>query len=203
MAKETVQAQTQRHYRLTYRVRPPEGCPVRETAGTVSGVTVLVDGQERRCELLVQDESGAFSVEQHSQPTEHSCPCSVVIDHGAVPHFEPGAASGYMHVAIYVGETTDAQAITEGLESVALDAELIDYTELGSKGDVPIPLNLGALTEKRWAALECAITNGYYQTPSQTTIEAMADELGISSSAFATRLRKAEREVFEQIRRSI
>lgn len=203
MTDETVQEPDKRHLRLTYRVRPPEGCPVRDANGTVSDVTVLVDGDQRRCELLVQEENGTFSVEHRGQPNSTSCPCSVVIDHGVVPHFDPGAAPGYMNVAIYVGETTDAQSITEGLESVAPDAELIDYTELESVGDVPIPLNLGALTEKRWAALECAITNGYYETPSKTTIEGMADELGISSSAFATRLRKAEREVFEQIRRSI
>lgn len=203
MTGETGREPPPQDYRLTYHVTLPDGCPVRETGGTVTDVTVLVTGQERWCELLVLRESGVFSVEKHSQPVGNPCPCSAVIDHGTVPHVEPAEEPGTMNVAIHVRETTDAQAITERLESVAPDAELVDYTALESKGDVPITVDLDALTEKRWAALECAISSGYYETPSRTTIGEMADELGISSSAFSIRLRKAEWGVFEQLRRSI
>lgn len=203
MAEKTVQEPTERHYRLTYRVRPPEDCPVHEAEGTVSDVTVLADGRERRCELLVRTDNGTLSVEHHTQSTSNSCPCSVVIDSGSVPHLEPGGEPGYLDVSIYVAETTEAQSITERLESAADEAELIDYAELDSENDVPVRVNLGALTDKRRAALSRAITNGYYETPSQTTIETLAEAADISSSAFATRLRKAEQEVFEQIRRTL
>ncbi len=203
MAGKAAPEQTERQYRLTYRVRPPASCPVRDASGTVSDVTVFVNDDKRRCELLVQGETGTLSVERHGQSTDHSCPCSVVIENGAIPHLKPGGEPGYLEVSLYVAETKAAQAITDGLESVASDVELIDYAALDSADTIPVRLDLGSLTEKRRAALRRAITNGYYETPSQTTIEEMAEAAGISSSAFATRLRKAEQEVFEQIRRSL
>ena len=201
MAGEEVNHTKPRQYRLTYRIRSPDGCLIRDTDGPVSDVSVAFDGSKWLCELLVHDDEGALSFEHSARSAMEPCACSVVIDHGAVPHLQPAPSSGAIDITIYVDETTDAQALTEDLDAVATKAELVDYAELGSGSGVTVSLDLGALTAKRRAALRRAITHEYFDTPSQTTIEEMAEDAGISSSAFATRLRKAEREVFEQISR--
>lgn len=70
------------------------------------------------------------------------------------------------------------------------------------------PLQSGAKesTSYRWdltpAQEECirtALEMGYFTIPRQTTSEAVANELGISKSAFLERLRRGEASLFEQI----
>lgn len=201
---EVVQDQTECQYRLTYRVRPPAGCPVRESDGTVSELAVFRTGPDRHCELLVREPDGDISVQKFTRPAGEDCPCSVVVEHGALPHFRPGDSGSNILLTVYVTEASDAQSISEALDEIADEADLIDYAALDTaEAEWAVRVELGLLTEKRRAALRRALTDGYYETPSETTIEEMAERTGISSSAFATRLRKAEREVFDQIRQSI
>jgi len=47
-----------------------------------------------------------------------------------------------------------------------------------------------ALTETQQEALMLAYKHGYYRTPREVTLEELADELGISQQAVASRLRR-------------
>ncbi len=204
MSEEAVREHERNRYRLTYRKQPTEGCPLGETDSTVSEFSVFQGGTERQCELLVRAEDGTIAVESYTRPADMQCPCSVVVDHGMLPHFRPAESGERILLTIYVSGSKEAQSITEALESVAGKAELVDYETLDeTTRDWTVHVDLGLLTEKRREALEHALSDGYYETPSQTTIAEMAARTGISSSAFATRLRKAEREVYEQIGRSL
>jgi predicted DNA binding protein len=201
MTEETVQNDEARQYRLTYRLDPPTGCPLGETDGTVSEFSVVQRGDTRRCELLVRHGDGTIEVESHARSTDGDCPCSVVIDNGVLPRFRSTGADGDVLLTCYVTGAEAAQTVTGAIESVTGDADLIDYQTLDeSTRDWTVQIDLGSLTEKRREALERALADGYYETPSETTIDEMAARIGISSSAFATRLRKAEREVAAQIR---
>jgi hypothetical protein len=204
MQEGTVQDETQCQYRLTYRVRPPSECPVRETSGTVSELTVFRINDKRRCELLVRDEDGTLGVQQFARPSENQCPYSVVVDQGALPRCRPADGDGEILLTVYVSEAPKAQSISESLDGIAEEAELIDYDALDTPdSEWTVRVDLGLLTGKRREALRRALTEDYYETPSGTTIDEMAEQTGISSSAFATRLRKAEREVFDQIRNTM
>ncbi|MBS3761518.1 helix-turn-helix domain-containing protein [Halodesulfurarchaeum sp.] len=204
MSQETVHDETRCQYRLTYQVRPPSGCPVRESAGTVSELAVYRTGEDHQCELLVREEDGTVTAKQFTRSAADPCPYSVVVDHGVLPHCRPADADDEILLTVYVHEAPEAQFISEALDGIADEVELIDYDAMDSaESEWTARVDLGLLTEKRRAALRQALRENYYQTPSGTTIDEMAERAGISSSAFATRLRKAEREVFDQIRNSM
>lgn len=190
-------------YRLTYRVSPPVDCPVTEFSGRVSEVSVFQSGDTRRCEFLIETEDG-LSIREYERAADSPCPCTVVFEAGSVPHRSIAPEGAALELSTYVTDTSDAQTITEALEAVCERAELVDYKTLSEESrDWSIQIDLGELTEKRREAFLRALEDGYYKTPSETTIEAMAATIGISGSAFGTRLRKAEQTVFEQIRESV
>lgn len=64
--------------------------------------------------------------------------------------------------------------------------------------DVP-PLQGWNLTPSQVLALETAYELGYFDVPRKTTAVDVADDLGISKSAFLQRLQRAERAIMEQI----
>lgn len=55
------------------------------------------------------------------------------------------------------------------------------------------------LTPAQEECLRMALELGYFEIPRRTSSEAVADELGISKSAFLERLRRAEAALFEQM----
>lgn len=54
------------------------------------------------------------------------------------------------------------------------------------------------LTDEQREALELAYSEGYYDDPRGTTLEALADQLGISRQALSARLRRGYRALIEQ-----
>ncbi|QLG62263.1 helix-turn-helix domain-containing protein [Halorarum salinum] len=54
------------------------------------------------------------------------------------------------------------------------------------------------LTGPQREALLLAYERGYFDTPRRTTLEGLADELGISRQSFAARLRRGHRELIER-----
>ena len=55
------------------------------------------------------------------------------------------------------------------------------------------------LTPAQEECIRTALEMGYFEIPRETSTEAVANELGISKSAFLERLRRGERALFEQI----
>lgn len=54
------------------------------------------------------------------------------------------------------------------------------------------------LTEKQREALTLAFERGYFDSPRKTTLQEIADELGISQQALASRLRRGNRQLVER-----
>jgi predicted DNA binding protein len=54
------------------------------------------------------------------------------------------------------------------------------------------------LTEKQREALIRAFERGYFDSPRETTLEAVADELGITQQSLSSRLRRGNRRLIEQ-----
>jgi predicted DNA binding protein len=55
------------------------------------------------------------------------------------------------------------------------------------------------LTEAQREALVLAYERGYFSSPRETTLEEIADELGISQQAVGSRLRRGNRRLIEQV----
>ena len=56
-----------------------------------------------------------------------------------------------------------------------------------------------ALTPSQREALSAALERGYFDIPRETTLEDIADQLGVSDQAVSERLRRAQKRVFERV----
>ncbi|MFC6824992.1 helix-turn-helix domain-containing protein [Halopelagius fulvigenes] len=52
------------------------------------------------------------------------------------------------------------------------------------------------LTERQHEVLKVAIRSGYYQNPRQTSLQKIADDIGITASTVGKHLRSIEKQVF-------
>lgn len=55
------------------------------------------------------------------------------------------------------------------------------------------------LTDEQVATLRAALDNGYYTVPRETTLEELAEELGVSHQALSERLRRTHRALVETV----
>lgn len=58
---------------------------------------------------------------------------------------------------------------------------------------------VGDLTEQQLRVLRVAHAEGYFEWPRDTTAEALADRLGVSTPTLSEHLRAAERKVFGEL----
>ncbi len=81
-------------------------------------------------------------------------------------------------------------------ETVGMRLERVH--QLGSE-DEKVVAQQWDVTPAQERALRTALEAGYFSVPRETTASEVADELGISKSAFLERLHRAERSMFSQI----
>jgi len=55
-----------------------------------------------------------------------------------------------------------------------------------------VTLDLHEITEKQREAVAKAVSEGYYSTPRETSVDELADDFGISTSALSQRLKAVE-----------
>ncbi|AKH97194.1 helix-turn-helix domain-containing protein [Halanaeroarchaeum sulfurireducens] len=180
-------------YRLEYRVQAPEACPVRRLDAEVTDVTVFWGDGTVNCDFVTRSDDGEISVRHYCHSNGEECPCSAVFENGAIPRVSPvrDESADELLITTYVGTPTTAESITASLHEVSSSVEVVDYREIGPDAEWSARVDLSALTDKQREAIRTAMYEGYYETPSETTIESLASLVGISSSAFATRLRNA------------
>lgn len=83
-------------------------------------------------------------------------------------------------------------AIREAYQEHGIPFHLLQlYTEETTATDDDSDRRFGATNAQREALLH-ALEAGYFAVPRETTLEEMADELGISTSAFSLRLRRGQ-----------
>lgn len=121
-------------------------------------------------------------------------------------------AAGTEHYSI-VGEAEDVEGLVrtlsdEGEVEVESVRELRDVPEAGSGGaagdlagdrEGPLAEALDGLTDKQVDALLLAHGEGYYKWPRKRSASDLADELGLSVSAFLDHLRQAEGKVLDAV----
>ncbi|MFW6003946.1 MAG: helix-turn-helix domain-containing protein [Halanaeroarchaeum sp.] len=181
---------------VTYRVTPPERCPVARFGSAVTDVSVVRSDTSITCDIVHSD-GEKTAVERVRHSADRCCPCSVVFEAGAIPHVTPTDSA--LSITAYVGDFTTGDLIADGLREVAPSVELVSADPVAEVGVPSTRIDFQALSSKQLEALAIAVDHGYYQTPSETTVEEMAADTEVSSSAFATRLRNAEEAVADQL----
>lgn len=127
------------------------------------------------------------------------CPAQDLVERGAIPQAVVGEnGNGYIVVEIPPGEDTSSiiERFLEDHPSATLAAKVTKErsTPLFTTEELEQAVD-ERLTERQQELLRAAYEAGYYEQPSETTGEELADEFGISSTTLSQHLAAAERKL--------
>jgi len=119
-------------------------------------------------------------------------------------HYRTGTTitAGWERWTLYLQESDDLGEIIASLERGGNDADLVRDVSLGElDGTEQIQLStvLDELTDRQREVLATAIGSGYYQHKRETTIERIADEVGVAPTTAWEHLIRAEGKVMAEL----
>lgn len=131
----------------------------------------------------------------------YSTPKSIfhhILEHAPVSIGTIRVADGTEHYQL-LGHSEDIQDLLVVLSQKGdLEVEVVRETDSLESGEGPVPVAApwwSALTDKQVEALVLAFLGGYYKWPRDRSAGALAEEAGLSGSAFLDHLRHAEAKV--------
>jgi predicted DNA binding protein len=128
--------------------------------------------------------------------SKHPCVVHDLVDVGLLVESVHHREGTERHVGAVVGYDVLDAVIEAAGDRVGVSLERV--TTLGEEGDAPVAQRWD-LTPAQEAAIRAAIAAGYFSVPRGTTASEVADELGISKSAFLERLRRGQGSLFRQL----
>lgn len=111
--------------------------------------------------------------------------------------------AGWERWTLYLESDDDLRAITDRLESDGNDVELLRDVALGEirpTYQLQLSQMTDELTTRQQQVLATAIDTGYYEAGSDTSVQAIADTVGIASSTAWEHLVSAEERVMAEVR---
>jgi predicted DNA binding protein len=119
-------------------------------------------------------------------------------------HYRTGTTitAGWEHWTLYLDESDDLSKIIESLERAGNETDLVRDVSLGElDGSEQLQLSgvLNELTDRQREVLATAIGLGYYQPKRETTIEEIADAVGVAPTTAWEHLVRAESKVMTEL----
>lgn len=106
-------------------------------------------------------------------------------------------------VSLSLSDPAEVVDLLDTAGQTGLNVRDVDVIDTGQSGTVPITVDLSVLTDTQWETLRLAFATGYYRQPRQTSLEDLAEELGVSKSAVSQRLNGAERKLVQSVFRAV
>lgn len=172
------------------------GCPLAEIEDGAREIFVRqVDGQ-CRADVVVENEE--LSVVHFEKEIENECVGSIFARYECVPHITDAEGGTITVMSFPPKREMLSQLVADMRErdfdvSVKRLISLDTYEQTGRA--TPRICDVSILTKKEREAVDLAVSNGYYDEAKGTSLQEMADELGISKSALSSRLSSAESKV--------
>jgi predicted DNA binding protein len=156
-------------------------------------LTAVLDDDDRISYLHVSHTDGRS---RYRCLSKHPCVVRRLIDGGLIVEtlrYRNGAATIFGAV---VGRDVLKGVMAAAGETVGVTLERVYPLEAEARES---PAQRWNLTPAQEACLRTALELGYFEIPREASSESVADELGISKSAFLERLRRAEAALFRQL----
>lgn len=191
---------SQRPLCAVLEVEMVSGCPLARIDGPARDIYVRQVDDLCRADVVVENET--LEVVHVEKAIESECVGSIFGRYDCVPHITH-AQEGMLSIMTFPPERellSDlvAEMRAKGFEvSVKRLISLEDYAETGRKP--PLLCDVSVLTGKEREAVDLAIAEGYYDEPNGTSLQALADEIGISKSALSSRLSSAESKLMKDM----
>jgi len=209
-----------RDLRVVLEIERGGSCFMDDLAGDVIDVDVrIIDGMchtEATVSEACQPAESTIDADQTDDDTESDddrvitkyhtdtvcdhCPSSVFSAYGCIPHFVRADEKSFF-IKAFVPNSAVVSNLVADLNEIGSTVRLVSMTHTGSGEELSeeiYEVDVSALTPKQRAALELAIDEGYYESGEKPSMESLADQLGISTSAFSQRLARAEGNVMGQ-----
>lgn len=126
---------------------------------------------------------------------ESGCPCTVFGEFDAVPELVD-LEDGRIRVETYLSNRKRLAELVDSLKEVSEQLRLRQLKRIhdgdGDRDRCIVTLDLVEITDKQREAVTRAVAAGYYSSPRETSLDELAAEFGISSSALSQRLTAVE-----------
>lgn len=162
---------------------PPPGV---ESSSAVGQSLVVKDDGTRLCEFALKDRHT-----YHRCRASDDCPLSVFSAHDCVWELEE-ISKGTLEYRLTIPDRSVLAPIVDQLRESGATVSVTRLLAAGEDGD-----DTATLTDKQRETLWKAIESGYYDRPRGTTLEEIADDLGITTSAASQRLTAVRRRLIE------
>jgi len=209
-----------RELRIVLEIERGGPCFIDDIAGDVTDLDVRVQNETRHAEVTVcescetdsgtpvtyNQEAGSTSSTDRTITKYHSgeacshCPASVFAAYGCIPHFIREDGQSFF-IKAFLPDSTMVSELVGDLNEIGSTVRLVSMTHTSSGEQLSeeiYEVDISVLTPKQREALQLAIDEGYYATDKEASMESLADQLGISTSAFSQRLARAEQNVVGQ-----
>ncbi len=176
------------------------GCPLAQVEETARDIYVRqVDGL-CRADVVIEKED--LEVIHFEKTIENECVGSIFGRYDCVPHIT-SAEKGTITIMTFPPEREMLSDLVSDMRAQNFEVtvkrliSLDDYDKTGRTP--PIMCDVSVLTKKEREAVELAVDEGYYDEPNRTSLQALADTLGISKSALSSRLSSAESKLMKDM----
>ena len=177
-------------------------CFMDDLEGDVVDVDVRFDDEHCHCDVSVRErgDDGTKTVTKYSsnELCTH-CPGVVFAEYGCIPRYRQ-VGDGWFVMETYVADTETVASIVGDVREVC---ERVTVRSIVSQDGSEVPeicdIDVSKLTPKQRQAVHRAKKAGYYDPGSRVSLDEIADGMGISKSALAQRLQRAEGNVMRQL----
>ena len=182
--------------RARLRVEPPSsaGCELLSAAsdsGSVRQSISCPDGdcpdQSCECHAEVTPVEDPERPQLLSKEVTSSCVCQTFRNHACVSEME-GVQNGKLVFSVTIQGRHELQDIVADLRETGATVRLQRLVDLDSGAAAGSRVDDTPVTDKQREAIRTAYELGYYETPRESDLGDVADELGISKSAASQRL---------------
>ncbi|ACV49366.1 helix-turn-helix domain-containing protein [Halomicrobium mukohataei] len=203
----TKQGDDGRDLYVAFEIKPvlDSDCPLDEfedADGDVVEVRQQLLHDQCQTEMTIQSEETPVSpgceeadIVHSASEVDGACFCAVFGAFDCIPEIVDVTEESVC-VETYLPDRNRLTELVESLRDVTRELHLRQLKRIdagtGETGGQTITLALDDVTEKQREAVTRAVAAGYYATPRETSLEALADDLGISKSACSQRLNAVE-----------
>ncbi len=168
---------------LNQRLKIPQSCM--ETVEQPTDCTATDCGE---CHTEVKKTDG---VTQYLKSSVHSkCICPVFEEHDCIPEIK-AVRNGMVITVVTVRNRAVLRELLQELNAIEATVS-VEWILRGQDSESTVEIAVDKITTKQREALETAVNAGYYETPRESNLSALAAELSISESAVSQRLNAAE-----------
>ena len=186
---------TERTLQVLFEITLSEdcSCPLSTPDSQVENVHNQIDDGVCHAEVTVCDDTDTGHIVHTTNSVEGSCLCLAFRDVGCIPRIQNAEGEAVL-IETYVSDRAVIGKLVDRLKAVTDHVSLQRLTAAHGKAATssPTTVELSHLTTKQREAATMAVSEGYYETPRQTTLDDLAATLDISKSALSQRLNAVE-----------